>query len=128
METEVRWETSRIKRAIRVVRETTEVGSGKHRTEESLYRSNETANPAQVCRAIRRHWQVEVNNNLRDTTLAEDRLCVKEPTLNRVMAGVRTLALALLRKTGCVNKKAPLDDFADNFGILINWLKLIHFL
>lgn len=111
-----------------MVRETTEVERGKHTREESLYLSNDAANPAEVCRAIRRHWQVEVNNNLRDTTLAEDQLCVKEPTVNRVMAGVRTLASALLRLTGCVNKKAQLDDFADNFGILINWLKSIHFL
>ena len=123
-----RWETSQINIAIRVVRETTEVESGKERVEESFYLSNEVGNSAEVCRAIRGHWQVEVNNNLRDTTLAEDRLCVKEPTVNRVMAGVRTLALALLRKTGCVNKKAQLDDFADNFGTLINWLKSIHFL
>ena len=93
-----------------------------------MYLSNEVANLAEVCRAIRRQWQVEVNNNLRDTTLAEDRLCVKEPTVNRVMAGVRTLVLALLRRTGCVNKKEQMDDFADNFGLLINWLKSIHFL
>lgn len=128
MSKEVRWETSQIKRAIRVIRETTQVESGKERVEESLYLSNEVANPAEVCRAIRRHWQVEVNNNLRDTTLAEDQLCVKEPTVNRVMAGVRTLVLALLRRTGCVNKKEQMDDFADNFGLLINWLKSIHFL
>lgn len=128
MPKEVRWGKSQIKRAIRVVRETTHVEGGKKTREESLYLSNEVENPAEICRAIRRHWQVEVNNNLRDTTLAEDHLCVKEPTVNRVMAGVRTLALALLRKTGCGNKKAQMDDFADNFGLLINWLKSIHFL
>ncbi len=86
------------------------------------------AKEEEICRAIRRHWQVEVTNNLRDTTLAEDKLCVKEPTVNRVMAGVRTLVLSLLRKTGCVNKKEQMDNFADNFGLLINWLKSIHFL
>ncbi len=128
MSQEVRWETSQIKIAIRVIRETTQVESQKATSEESLYLSNEVTNLAEVCRAIRRHWQVEVNNNLRDTTLAEDKLCVKEPTVNRVMAGVRTLALALLRKTGCVNKKEQMDDFADDFGLLINWLKSIHFL
>jgi len=71
---------------------------------------------------------VEVTNNMRDTTLAEDKLCVKEPTVNRVMAGVRTLVLSLLRLTGCRNKKAQLDNFADDFGYLICWLKSIQFL
>ena|GEM_PF-4256829 len=105
MTKESRWEKSEIKIAIQMRRETTWVGSGKETAEESLYLSNEVENPAEICRAVRGHWQVEVTNNLRDTTLAEDRLCVKEPSVNRVMAGFRTLALALLRLTDCVNKK-----------------------
>jgi len=128
MTKESRWEKSEIKIGILVRRETTWVGSGKERAEESLYLSNEAANPGEVCRAIRGHWQVEVNNNLRDTTLSEDQLCVKEQGVNRVMAGFRTLALALLRLTGCANKKEQMDEFADNFGTLIKWLKSIHFL
>lgn len=128
MKREARWETSQIKIAIRVVRETTAVEGGKETLEESWYLSNEVKNPAEICRAIRRHWQVEVNNNVRDTTLAEDQLCAKEPSVSRVMAGVRTLVLALLRKTGCSNKKEQMDDFADDFSLLINWLKSIHFL
>lgn len=128
MKKEARWEQSQIKIAIRVIRKTSWVESGKETREESLYLSNEVRNPAEVCRAIRGHWQVEVNNNLRDTTLAEDDLCVKDTTINRVMAGVRTLVLALLRKTGCANKKEQMEDFGDNFGMLINWLKSIQFL
>lgn len=128
MKREARWEKSQIKIAIRVIRKTTRVESGKETLEESLYLSNEATNPAEVCRAIRRHWQVEVTNNLRDTTLAEDDLCVKDTTINRVMAGVRTLCLALLRKTGCANKKEQMEDFGDNFRMLINWLKSIQFL
>jgi predicted transposase YbfD/YdcC len=128
MKKEARWETSQIKIAIRVTRKTTWVESGKETVEESLYLSNEVKNAAEVCQAIRGHWQVEVSNNLRDTTLSEDDLCVKDPTINRVMAGVRTLVLALLRKTGCANKKAQMEDFGDNFKMLINWLKSIHFL
>ena len=128
MKREARWNTSQIKIAIRVIRKTTWVESGKETSEESLYLSNEVKNPAEVCQAIRRHWQVEVTNNLRDTTLAEDDLCVKDTTINRVMAGVRTLVLALLRKTGCANKKEQMEDFGDNFSMLINWLKSIQFL
>lgn len=123
-----RWNKSGIKIAIKVERERIELATGKRSAETSLYLSNESEDLAEVCQAIRKHWQVEVTNNLRDTTLAEDKLCVKETTVNRVIAGVRTLALGLLRLTKCLNKKAQLDKFADNFGDLVCWLKSIHFL
>ena len=123
-----RGKKSGIKIAIKVERESIEPGTGKRSVETSLYLSNESEKLPEVCHAIRKHWQVEVTNNLRDTTLAEDKLCVKETTVNRVMAGVRTLALGLLRLTNGANKKAQLDKFADNFGYLVCWLKSIHFL
>jgi hypothetical protein len=44
------------------------------------------------------------------------------------MAGIRTLATAILQKTGCQNKKAQLEDFADNFDNLIITLKSMNFL
>ena len=90
-----RWEKSQIKRVIRVIRERMELRTGKESREESLYLTNETGKEKEICQAIRKHWQVEVSNNMRDTTLGEDQLCVKEPTVNRVMAGVRTLVLSL---------------------------------
>jgi predicted transposase YbfD/YdcC len=111
-----------------MIRKTIWMESGKETIEESLYLSNEVKNLAQICRAIRGHWQVEVSNKMRDTTLAEDDLGVQETTVNRIMAGVRTLVLALLRKTGGANKKAQMEDFGDNFKRLINWLKSIQFL
>ena len=128
IEKAARWEKSQIKRVIRVIRERMELRTGKESREESLYLTNETGKEKEICQAIRKHWQVEVTNNMRDTTLGEDQLCVKEPTVNRVMAGVRTLVLSLLRLTGCRNKKAQLDRFADDFGYLICWLKSIQFL
>jgi len=44
------------------------------------------------------------------------------------MAGIRTLATTILEKTECQNKKAQLEDFADDFDNLIITLKLINFL
>jgi hypothetical protein len=44
------------------------------------------------------------------------------------MGGLRTLTMAILQKTKCQNKKAQLDDFADNFDNLILTLKLFNFL
>ena len=128
LEKATRWEKSQIKTAIRVRRERVEAETGKISVEESLYISNESKNVGEICEAIRKHWQVEVSNNMRDVTLAEDQLCAKETTVTRVMAGVRALVLGLLKLTKCRNKKAQLDDFADDFGYLIYWLKSIQFL
>ncbi len=44
------------------------------------------------------------------------------------MANIRTLATIILQKTGCHNKKAELEDFADDFDHLIITLKEINFL
>ena len=44
------------------------------------------------------------------------------------MAGIRTLATAVLEKTWCQNKKAQLEEFADDFDNLIITLKVMNFL
>jgi len=44
------------------------------------------------------------------------------------MAGLRTLACEILQKTKCQNKKAQLENFADNFDDLIITLKILNFL
>ena len=44
------------------------------------------------------------------------------------MAGIRTLATNILEKTGCQNKKAQLENFADDFDNLIITLKVMNFL
>ncbi len=44
------------------------------------------------------------------------------------MAGVRTLAIAILSRTNCQNKKAQLENFSDDFDSLIITLKKFNFL
>ena len=44
------------------------------------------------------------------------------------MATIRTLAAAALNSQHCTNKKAQLDDFADDFDKVIAWMKKINFL
>lgn len=44
------------------------------------------------------------------------------------MAGIRSLATIILEKTKCQNKKAQLEEFADNFDKLIITLKGMNFL
>ncbi len=44
------------------------------------------------------------------------------------MAGIRSFAIKVLNETGCLNKKAQLEDFADNFDSLLEVLIKMNFL
>jgi len=79
-------------------------------------------------RAVRGHWNVETNNYIRDVTFKEDHLKTKEPILSKVMACCRTLALTFLNKLKLKNRKEKLEEFADNFDMLIKWLADLNFL
>ncbi len=73
-----RWEKAQLCTLIEVIRERTENKTGKFSREISLYMSNQKivkeVNAAELFRAVRGHWLSEVYNNIRDTTLAEDKL------------------------------------------------------
>lgn len=72
-----RWGKSKLARLIKVERKTV-LGSGKETSETSYYLSNQKGKEKELSKAVRGHWQVEVNNHLRDVTLAEDDLRTKK--------------------------------------------------
>ncbi|PIY08040.1 MAG: hypothetical protein COZ18_14405 [Flexibacter sp. CG_4_10_14_3_um_filter_32_15] len=74
------------------------------------------------------YWQVEVNNNIRDTTFQEDQLKTKEKSISKVLAGLRTLSLALLNKLKPKNRVAQLEKFEDDFQSLLKFLNRVNFL
>lgn len=82
-----RWRDCQIQKLIKVNRETTEPKSGKKTQENSYYVSNEEKDLNGLCQAIRRHWQVEVNNHRRDVTLKEDALRSKKKGCNEQWPG-----------------------------------------
>jgi hypothetical protein len=77
--------------------------------EESHYLSNlsiktvHTSN--ELFDAVREHWKVEVNNNIRDTILKEDKLCTSYPFIARIVVCCRVLVARLLGI-----KKLKIDD------------------
>ena len=74
------------------------------------------------------YWQVEVNNNIRDTTFQEDQLKTKEKSISKVLAGLRTLSLALLNKLKPKNRVAQLEKFEDDVQSLLKFLNRVNFL
>lgn len=77
-----RWRTCQIKKLVKVNRETIEQKSGKKTQEISYYVSNEEKDLNGLCRAVRGHWQVEVNNHRRDVSLREDAMRSKKNRCN----------------------------------------------
>jgi len=73
-----RWTRSKISTLLKVTRRSVEMKTGKETEETSYYISNQTGKAQELCAAVRGHWQVEVNNHVRDVTLSEDRLRTKK--------------------------------------------------
>ena len=73
-----RWQGCQIRTAIKVKRERIELKSGKNSIEESYYVSNEVGNYEELAEAIRKHWQVETNNHIRDVSFKEDKMRSKK--------------------------------------------------
>lgn len=78
MKKDERWQGCQIRTAVQVKRERIELKSGKKSVEESYYLSNEVGNYEELAEAIRKHWQVETNNHVRDVSLQEDKMRSKK--------------------------------------------------
>lgn len=78
LEKEARWKVCQIKTAIKVRRERFEIKTNKSSVEESFYVTNEIGRYEELARAVRGHWSVETNNQIRDVSLQEDRLRSKK--------------------------------------------------
>jgi len=71
---------------------------------------------------------VEADNYIRDVTFREDDVKTKNGNQSHILAGLRTLAMGLLRQTNIQNFRAALDDFADNASLFKNFLEQVNFL
>jgi predicted transposase YbfD/YdcC len=63
--------------------------------------------------AVRNHWQVEVNNNIRDTALQEDKLRTSNLFMVRTISCLRTLVTRLLDEHETKNRRKKLDYFSE---------------
>jgi hypothetical protein len=61
------------------------------------------ASPAHLADYIRDHWRVEALHHIRDVTYGEDASQVRTGTAPRAMAGLRNLAIGILKHHGVAN-------------------------
>lgn len=127
-----RWEVVNFQSLIKVYRKREIVKTGKLTEETSYYLSNigtkNVENRHELFRAVRNHWQVEVNNNIRDVILEEDKLCAKNTKTSKTIACCRSLVVSILEERKFKNRNQQLDYFSDNYEECLEWLKSIGFL
>ena len=90
-----------------IQRDVTEIVTGKFRSE-TVYGltslTPEKASPARLLAFNRQHWSIENRFHwIRDVTFDEDRCQIRKGAGAQVMAGLRNLAISLLRMAGATN-------------------------
>ena len=81
----------------------------------------------QLFQAIRSHWTVENQHQIRDVTLKEDSIRSKDNILNRVMASLRTVGLEIIRISNTKNFQAQIEAFNDKPKYFEKFLRKIGF-
>ncbi len=127
-----RWGKAKFQTLITVKRTRLENKRGKFSSEDSYYMSNakpQTKEQAAVLfQAVKGHWAVETNNNMRDVILKEDSLTTILKPITIVTSIIRTLVINMLRIFKTKNMTAQLDSFAENMTELEAFVRQVGFL
>jgi hypothetical protein len=127
-----RWATVKFQTLIQVKRTRLETKRCKYSEETSYYMSNEKvtgqASSEVLFKAVKEHWSVETNNNIRDVSLKEDSLksIKKEVALSTSI--IRTLITNMLEIVKPENIIAQFEDFCEDFKELETFIKRVNFL
>ncbi len=129
-----RWKASNIYTLIVVDRAFENIKTGKQMQERSFYISNQVIceKPdlilTELAEAVREHWQVENDNQVRDVTFEEDKLRVKDRDLAKVIAMLLSVAMKLFKTTNVQNYQRQIEWFADKKSELFDYLRETNFL
>ena len=127
-----RWEGANFQTLVKIERTSYNLKSKTESFETAYYISNQklkqgSAND-ELFNAVRGHWNIETNNHIRDVTFKEDQLKTKHSSVTKNMATCRTALINLLYPLKLKNIKAKLEEFSDNFHILLQWLICVKIL
>lgn len=92
--------------ALRITRRTRPIGARRWRTVTVYALTNLStyqASPAHLADYIRGHWRIEALHHIRDLTYGQDDSQVRTGTAPRAMAGLRNLAIGILKHHGVAN-------------------------
>jgi hypothetical protein len=127
-----RWADVHFQTMIQVKRTRLETKREKYSEEISYYMTNQkVAAQTQsdvLFKAVKGHWSVETNNNIRDVSLKEDSLKSIEKAVALTTSIIRTLITNMLGIIKPENIVAKLEDFAEDFKQLEAFMKQVKFL
>ena len=113
---EERWSETGIQTLVTTTRERESVKAGKVSYETSYFVSNlklTEKSSEGLSNAVRSHWSVESDNNIRDTNYGEDKIICFDTNTSKVMAVCISWSLNLLRKKNIQNNlKALREDIS----------------
>lgn len=111
-----------------IQRDVTEIVTGKFRSETVYGLTSLTppkASPARLLTLNRNHWSIENRFHwIRDVTFDEDRCQIRKGAGGQVMAGLRNLAISLLRMAGATNIAQALRYWARQGAQVLRFLGL----
>jgi predicted transposase YbfD/YdcC len=134
MELDERWQESGLQTLLVMERETTHLAQRKTSADLSYYVTNQRVDKEQADQhqslfmAVRNHWGVEADNNIRDVTFREDSIKTKNGNQGQVLASLRTFAMRLFRAAKVTNFRAALEDLCDNPRVFQTFLAQTGFL
>jgi predicted transposase YbfD/YdcC len=117
---ESRWDRTNFRSLVVVNRKRMNLKDNSLQEETSYYISNiKVQKNNDYFKAIRSHWEVEVNHYIRDVTLKKDSFRAKDNDISRIFSGLRTLVIEILRLLKPKNIIAQIELFQDNLTKLI---------
>ena len=121
-----RWQDAGLATLIRVVRNRQGLRGETPTQAVSNFISNNQPSSQQeadgLFEAIREHWRIEAMHYRRAVKLCEDGLRTGSQAISRLMSNLRTLVMSFLRRIKPKNKVAQLENFADNFPTLLQFM------
>lgn len=129
-----RWKESQIHTLVVTERQFECIKTGKVSNATAFHITNQKLGnrPKPICKelatAVRGHWQVENDNQVRDVTFKEDNLKVKNRELAKNLASIWSAAIAIIKKANPLNYRRQIEFFQLRPEKLVEFLRSIHFL
>ncbi len=123
-----RWQASGMQTLVRVLRIRQTLAGMELSREISYFVSNALVSQQtladELFNAVRQHWRIETMHHRRDVTLAEDHFRSSQASVSRVLSSLRSIILNVLRQDEVGNMVARMEEFADKFHVLLQFMTL----
>ncbi|MBC3795376.1 ISAs1 family transposase [Spirosoma utsteinense] len=124
----LRWQTSGMQTLVRVVRVRQSLAGLELSRETSYFVSNALVNQQgqadELFDAVRQHWRIETMHHRRDVSLSEDRFRSSQAAVSRLLSNLRSIVLNVLGQDKVKNMVARMEEFADKFHVLLQFMTL----